>query len=103
MSHLIDRTRENLIDAAERCRMAAGGDLALDLLIDAEGALIRGCVTVQGGPQRIFYRSAICSWHDLVARENPLVGALEGVLLTLDRRRRDVAGIARPPETRQNA
>lgn len=102
MSNLIDRTRENLIDAAERCRMQAGGDLSLDVLIQEDGALIRGCVSAAGNvPRRIFYRSAVSTWHDLVAKDNPLVVALDGVLLALGRRRMEMAGIAKPEESRQ--
>lgn len=104
MSHLIDRTRENLIETAEQVRLATGGPLVLEMLVVEEGAQIRGCMVIQGPgtpPQRLFYLSAVCRWDDLVAKENPLPVLVEGVLLTLDRRAQEAVRIASPVESGQ--
>lgn len=97
--YLIDNTREYLVGAAEHALQKEVGDLRVQILALPACVQIRACM---GGIFKTWLSDTI-DWEKLArAKENPLIGLIDGILFRLERQAVAVAGGAESIQKSKN-
>lgn len=87
--YLVDNTLRHLTTAAEYAVQKQHGDLAIQILVQRDGVMVRAC---SGGIIKTWMTDE-CSWEKLATEHhNPLTRMIDGLLFRVDRHCLAVAG-----------